>query len=157
MLLDQAVDFSSAPRLLLLMRTIKPNAVDPTIMGTQFANLAVEIADVFCPVRSLILRDSRKVLERAGKMNKVRMVPIGLGVVQRDSHTAPMASLDQLADQVPFEGRLRDVEVRQGTIEKAKAIVVLGCQADVTASCFFSQVNPIVGVEMVRIELILQF
>src|SRR5216683_4694929 len=76
------------------------------------------------------------------------MVHIGRGVVKPEWHTFFFASVRPLPNNVLANRSIRNLVVRVGRVEHAKAIVVFRREHQVFLSCGPSQIN-----ESIRIEL----
>jgi hypothetical protein len=84
----------------------------------------------------------------------MRVVPVKERVVKLDANAVSPASVNQFANDVPLERSAHDVVVGEGTVKKAETIVVFCGDSDVAHSRFLRQLNPFVGIEFGRVELV---
>ena len=83
------------------------------------------------------------------------MTPLAdVGIVEAEPDALLLAGFGQFGHRIAFEGgRVDDVEGRQLRAEHREAVVMLGGDDDVLAAGLFGQLDPLVGVELRRVEL----
>ena len=67
-----------------------------------------------------------------------------------------MAGPGELADQVAPERRVGDLEVGQGGVEEAEAVVVFGGDGDVASAGILGEGHPLLGIEAHGVEPLCQ-
>ena len=89
---------------------------------------------------------------------KIRMVPVPGGVVKTKAEVCFMAGLGEFADDIAAVGRLGAgyFIIGQLGIEHAETIVVLGGKDQVFHPCVAGNLNPFIGVEFYRVELLIE-
>jgi hypothetical protein len=84
------------------------------------------------------------------------MVPVAGGVIREEPDPCLAARFGKLLRHVPPEGAVHDVVVGLLCIPEAEAIVVFGQQHDVSGSCLLHDSDPLAGVELVGIPLLVE-
>ena len=80
---------------------------------------------VFGPVRFRTWRLLGPFLEGPRPVHEVRVVPVGLGVVEHDPHAMAGTGGDPFSDEIASEWRVGDPEVGQRAVEEAEAVMML--------------------------------
>jgi hypothetical protein len=97
---------------------------------------------------------SRRVLNPFGAGDIMRVVPVKERVVKLDANAVSPTSVNQFAIVVPLERSAHDVVVGEGSVKKAETVVVFCGDGDLAHPCFLRQLNPFVGIEFGRVELV---
>ena len=134
---------------------VPPESVKGAVIGAEFTNLRDQEGHVRIPVGP-VTRQRRGKFMVASEVRIVRVMPIGNRVVKTKRYTASMARVGNRADDVTSVWRLHDVERGLSGIPEAEAVMVLRGYAQVFHAGCLHEVEPRVGIETDRIELILE-
>src|SRR5712672_532507 len=80
------------------------------------------------------------------------MVHIGRRIVETEGHASLFACVRQLLDNILAVGSIRDLVIREGRIEHAEAIVMLGGKDHVLLAGSTGQIDESVSIELNWIE-----
>ena len=87
---------------------------------------------------------------------EVGVMPVADGIVGAEGDALLAARGGELLDHVAAERRVHDVEIGLLRVEHAKAVVVLGGEDDVFHAGVFGDFDPLVGVELHRVESLVE-
>ena len=140
----------------VLPAAVKPDHADRAVVGQQLSELALHVVDVAVVVGPCGGPSVPRRGLPAPARQVVGMVPVEDRMVP--AHLEPLfaACVGQLLHDVPLEGRAHDVPVGQFGIEQAEALVVLRGDHDVLHARGFGDAGPLAGVELHRVELLLE-
>ena len=137
--------------VLITRRNIPEEGIDFSVAGEQFRDLIFHKFPVFCGIR--LFGTAAFPLVGGQGIIGVFMMPVGIGIIQGKQHAMLFAGVGQHPEHILFVGRIHDIVRGVFRIPHAKAVMMLGGEADIFHARFFRQKHPFLGIIIHGIKL----